>query len=351
MPAKISIIVPAYNVAPYLERAVHSMLNQTFADFELIAINDGSTDDTGQLLDALAEKDSRIRVFHTPNGGAPAARNLGISQASGDFFYFMDPDDWAEPDMLAQLYAFAQAHALELTVTGFYIDTFGRGTQPVRQQILPHTRVYDTVEEFHRDAYRLFDQNLLYTPWNKLYSRHLILENNIRFPDTFWDDFPFNVEVLKVVKRVGCLAYAGYHFERARSESETAKYRADMYDKREQEHSWMLDLYALWGVDSAESREMISRRYVERLVGCVENWCSKESPLTPAQQTAQIKAMLNNPRTAETLRHARPKSLMMRVMLLPIRMNSPRLARLEGLFISWVKRHNFGLFAKLKAKR
>lgn len=351
MPAKISVIIPAYNVAAYVERAVRSVLKQTFADFELIVVNDGSTDDTGRLLDVLAKEDGRMRVLHTLNGGAPAARNLGIDQASGDFFYFMDADDWAEPDMLASLYALAQTHALELTIAGFYIDTFGRGAQPIRQQILPPTRVYPSIEAFREEAHRLFDRNLLYTPWNKLYSRRLILENNIRFPDTFWDDFPFNIEVLKAVKRVGCLPYAGYHFERARSESETAKYRADMYEKREQEHRWMLELYALWGVDSPESREVIARRYVERLIGCIENWCSPDSPLTPAQQTARIRAMCDNPQTAEALQNARPNSLMMRAMLLPIRLGNPRLARWEGLLVSWVKRRHFGLFAKLKANR
>ena len=83
----------------------------------------------------------------------------------------------------------------------------------------------------------------MYTPWNKLFNAEYVRENKLYFPNTFWDDFPFNVSVVKDVERVVVTEQKYYHFIRKRAESETARYRSDMYDKREDEKQWMIDLY------------------------------------------------------------------------------------------------------------
>lgn len=105
---------------------------------------------------------------------------------------------------------------------------------------------------------QLFDAQLLYAPWNKLYRRSYIKEKGIRFPGTFWDDLPFNLDVMRDVERVGCIDGHYYHFLRARAESENTKYRPDMYDKREEEHRWMNELYAYWNLDFSRNRGVLS---------------------------------------------------------------------------------------------
>ncbi len=103
----ISVIIPAYNVLPYLERCVKSVVCQTYKDLEIILVNDGSTDGTGSLCERLAETDSRIKVVHKENGGLSDARNAGIDVAEGEFYSFIDGDDYIEPDtyeaMIAQM--------------------------------------------------------------------------------------------------------------------------------------------------------------------------------------------------------------------------------------------------------
>ena len=103
MQEKISIIVPVYNVENYLERCVESILKQTYTNFELLLINDGSTDQSGDLCDQLALRDQRIRVIHKENGGLSAARNTGIDHASSDLIGFIDSDDYIEEDMYETL--------------------------------------------------------------------------------------------------------------------------------------------------------------------------------------------------------------------------------------------------------
>lgn len=98
---KISVVVPVYNVAEYLQQCVDSILNQTYSDLEVILIDDGSTDDSGVLCDAFARRDDRVKVTHQPNSGLARARNIGLSQASGTTLCFVDSDDWLPPNSLA----------------------------------------------------------------------------------------------------------------------------------------------------------------------------------------------------------------------------------------------------------
>ncbi len=100
----LSIIVPVYNILEYLPRCVHSITAQTYTNLEILLVDDGSTDGTGQLCDELAGEDARIRVFHKENGGSSSARNLGIAHATGEYYGFVDSDDYIAPEMYEQLY-------------------------------------------------------------------------------------------------------------------------------------------------------------------------------------------------------------------------------------------------------
>ncbi len=347
----ISVIMPAYRVEHYIERAVDSLLSQTFRDFELIIVDDGSPDGTGRIADALAARDDRIRVIHQPNAGAPAARNRAMETAQGRYFFFMDADDWAEKDMLSALYALAEKHNLQAVVAGFYIDTYYDDAHFIRQTLSQPDEIFSSQADFRAAAWRLFDKNLLYTPWNKLYRADYLRENNIRFPDTFWDDFPFNLAVFRDIERVGVTERAYYHFIRARAESETARYRADMYEKREEENSWMIELYDHWQLRDPASREMIARRYAERVVGCVENVANPACPKTHRQKRQAVREMLLNPALKEALSIARPRSMTMRLLLFSFKTGCAPLVLCEGALISFVKRRCARLFTRLKAGR
>lgn len=105
MQPKISIIVPVYKAEKYIHKCIDSILAQTFANFEILLINDGSPDKSGKICDEYAKKDKRVRVFHKENGGVSLARQLGNDNATGEYTIHADPDDWIEPNMLEELYA------------------------------------------------------------------------------------------------------------------------------------------------------------------------------------------------------------------------------------------------------
>lgn len=348
---KISVIMPVYKVEKYVGRCIESILAQSLTEWELIAVDDGSPDGSGKICDAYAARDSRITVIHKENGGAPSARNAAIPKARGEYLYFADSDDWAEPCMLEDMYRLARDNSAQLVVAGFYIDTYYSDTEYYSQEQSVPGRAFASQREFRENAYRMFDKNLLYTPWNKLYSKKYITENNLYFKDTFWDDFPFNLDVVRDIERVVLTDRKYYHFIRARAESETARYRSDMYEKREEEHGWLLELYDYWGIKGGPSEEMLSRRYIERIVGCIENVTNSACSLSKKEKKEQIKAMITSERARTALRLAKPNSLVMKIMLVPLRLKSVSLTYLEGTVISRVKSGDTALFAKLKANR
>ena len=113
---KISIIVPVYNAEKYLHRCIDSILNQTFIDFEVLLINDGSTDSSGVICDEYAKKDSRIKVFHKRNGGVSSARNIGVVNMTGEYCIHCDSDDYMEYNLLEEVYSCARRHSADMVI-------------------------------------------------------------------------------------------------------------------------------------------------------------------------------------------------------------------------------------------
>ncbi len=348
---KVSIIMPVYCVEEYVGKAIESIKAQTHTNWEFFCVDDGSPDKSGEICDRYAKEDSRIIVIHKENGGAPSARNAAIDKASGKYMYFLDSDDWAEPTMLEDMVKLAEDNSSQLVVAGYYIDTYYNDTEKYTQEQFVEPQVFNNQRQFRENAHKLFDRNLLYTPWNKLYRADYIKENKLYFPETFWDDFPFNLSVIRDVQSVSVTDKKYYHFIRKRAESETAKYRADMFSKREEEHGWMVDLYNHWQVKTAETEEFLARRYIERVVGCCENVTNKNCNLSPKEKRAEIKKMLLSSTAQKAVKTAKPRSLYMRVILLPIRLKSAFLMYTVSSVISRVKSSNTKLFAKLKANR
>lgn len=348
---KVSVIMPVYKVEQYVGKAIESILNQTLTEFEFLIVDDGTPDRSGEICDAYEKKDSRIQVIHKENGGAPSARNMAMDIAKGKYMYFMDSDDWAEPTMLQDMYELAEENRSQLVVTGFYIDTYYSDTEYRTDHFVSEDAVYADSDAFRKNAYKLFDKNLLYTPWNKLFLTDYIQKYNLRFPQTFWDDFPFNLSVVENVERVAVSSKQYYHFMRARAESETAAYRPEMYKKREEEHGWLINLYRKWGIMNSETKEMLARRYIERFIGCVENLTNPKCTLNYKEKRAEVKKMLSKKRVSKMVQLARPKSKYMKIMLIPIKMKSVTLTLLEAQTITFVKTRNTKLFSKLKAGR
>ena len=354
----VTVIIPAYNVEVYVEGAVRSVLDQTLTDLELIVVDDGSRDGTGAILDRLAAEDPRMIALHVKNGGAPAARNLAIDRARGRYLVFVDADDECCPQMLETL-ARLMEDGCELAISGFEIVTtsgYGNGEDAGDNTFVEVKQVADAVypdaQAFRSASPVLFDNNMLYPPWNKMFLASRLNELHIRYRDVFWDDFPFVLDYIRDVERVSVTSEPLYRFFRRRSDSETARYRDGVFEKRETENGWMRELYSHWNMaGDPAADEMVSRRYIERLVGCVANECSPKNPKGFGEKRAQVAKMLASPAVKPALASAQPRSAKMKLMLIPYRMGSATLCLVSGMFIEWVRGAAPTLFAKLKAHR
>lgn len=170
----ISIITPVYNVSKYLDRCIESIINQTFDNFELILIDDGSTDDSGKKCDDWAIKDSRIKVIHQRNAGAGAARNTGLENATGKYIGFVDSDDWVNINMYQRLY--------DLLLEYPYVDMAICETNwtseyyPNKQDVQTGTIKVKKQSELLEDFFRIHGERSNYGIYNKLI-RSNVLEN------------------------------------------------------------------------------------------------------------------------------------------------------------------------------
>lgn len=200
---KVSIIVPCYNAAKVLDKCVSSILEQSFKNWELLLIDDGSTDETPTLCQSLKDKDYRIHYFRQKNGGVSSARNTGLDFASGEFATFIDADDYVESSYLEEL---LQSASSDFVISGFLIDG--------QKHIIPENYVWDIDKASSEIKEIVENEFLLYTPWAKLFNMSVIKSNKLRFDKKMrlGEDTIFCYNYLLYCKSVSVLPYASYHY-------------------------------------------------------------------------------------------------------------------------------------------
>lgn len=227
----ISIIVPVYNVAPYLADCVDSILSQSYRDIELILVDDGSTDHSGIICDKYAQQDSRVHVFHLQNGGVSAARNFGMQQAVGEYFMFVDSDDELTSGALHEL-THHFAHDADVIIFG---------TKIVRndsvKKILPQSGIFDEIS-FGSIYIDLYKKYIINSPVNKVYKRKIVLDG-VLFPlgMSLGEDLIFCNAYLRSCKRILMINKALYIYKQRESDSLTTKFHNNLFEMY-QEHYW-----------------------------------------------------------------------------------------------------------------
>ena len=212
---KVSVIVPVYNCENYIARCIQSLLAQTLHEIEIIAIDDGSTDKSGAILDRYAEEDQRLRVFHQENGGVAAARNKGLQYAQGTYIGFVDGDDYVEPDMYQEMYqVIIASEPAELCMCDY--DLVYLNTTLTSGPRLPNRVVNLLRTEEKEDFYLRY---LAQRPvlWNKLYFREAINKVGLSFLLNSGEDYLFNIQLLQQIKRATLLSHTFYHYVQRKS--------------------------------------------------------------------------------------------------------------------------------------
>ncbi len=228
----VSIIMPVYNSRQYLTDAIDSILTQTFSDFELILVDDGSTDGSGALCDEIAKKDSRILVIHKENGGICSARNAGLNVAKGGYIAFCDNDDKYLPDLLKDNYELAINHNADIVrYKRLKISRKADGRLVKTSDELKRFAVLKGKEEIGKN-YRLIKSSFL-AVWTGLYKREMIEHYHIRFPEFMkfgQEDGSFNFDCYSRAKSILLNPKIYYYWMQREDHSTTGKFHKNLIE-------------------------------------------------------------------------------------------------------------------------
>ena len=216
----ISVIIPVYNAVKYIQKCVESIQKQTFQDWELILVDDGSKDGSASLCDKLAGMDHRIRVIHQKNQGVSGARNTGIEAAIGEYIMFVDADDWIESNLCEQL--MSGISNADLAIAGFYhLMPSGK-----KKNVFTCNSCYISLKVQLAVFFdNLYLKNFINSPCSKLYKRDIIGIQRFDKSVALGEDLLFNLEYLQECNTIFIIPFAGYNYNRMNEHSATRKFR------------------------------------------------------------------------------------------------------------------------------
>lgn len=216
MTPQISIIIPVYNSAQTIERCIDSILKQDFTDFEVLLVNDGSADNSLEVMQKQAERDGRIKVLTKPNGGVSSARNMALDNARGTYIAFIDCDDVIEPNYLSKLYDHRDS---DMVLCGYFVDEYDEdGHLLISTGKVPSPVRLSEIEGNKRSLKELFMSGMIHFNWNKLFKRSIIDANRLRFvPIPVNEDFYFSLDYLNHANSICTIQDCLYHWGRVKN--------------------------------------------------------------------------------------------------------------------------------------
>ena len=350
MKPKISVIIPIYNCEKYLKRLIDSILSQSYANFELILINDGSKDNSGEIIKTYQDK--RIKILDKENTGVSDSRNKGLEIATGELICFLDSDDYVSPNYFETIISYFEKYPkIELLNFGFYSETENDKLERINYDLISYKeKYYENKEEIKKDFVELWDNTMLYNIWNKVFLNRIIKENSIEFSSHNWgEDVIFNRIYLRCIKNLYNSKQAFYHYVREREGALTKNYKENLFDTRKKEYYEFNAYFKIWDIKEEEYIEFSSRRFIERILGCIENIYCQDTTFKKRYQ--EIKKIVKDDLTRETLKVAKPKSKKTKITLIPIKLKSVLLTMLMGKIFHYIKVKHPSTFNKLKNRR
>lgn len=308
MKPKISIIVPIYNVEKYLSRCMNSLLTQSFQEIEVIAVNDGSTDSSLEIITTYVAMDPRVKVIDKENGGVSSARNAGIATACGEYIGFVDPDDWVDKKMYEKLYQTAITDKADIVMCS-YIREFGSHSK-IKDFYLP-----EKVSYYNNDVQKTIMRRLVGplneevgnpelldawgTVWSKLYKAELIKKNGLSFRDLTEigtnEDTLFNIHAFYFADTFTFLNQPFYHYWRVNESSVTSGYKPNLMNQWFKLYKIIEDFLLDKGVGE-DYYKALNNRICLNILGFGLNTISKSNQSSMTGKLLKIKETLNNER-------------------------------------------------------
>lgn len=311
MTGVISVIVPVYNVKPYLDRCIGSLLSQSYPELEIILVDDGSTDGSDEICEGYARQDSRIKLIHKPNGGLASARNAGLAVAQGTYVAFVDSDDWVlsnhfqrmaeiiaqeQPDIIRTGYQ----KMLQGTVNGQYVPPYqpglyqGRALRPIRLDTISNEFVLD------------YEKTRILSAWAGVFRLGLLKEHGLTFQserEILNEDYLFVLQAILAARSVYFCHDAAYCYD-TRLDSLSMVYRTDMRRRKQN----LFHGYCRVVVQADEQeRGRLRNFYIDCVYDCIVNECNSHKPAGEA--IGAIRGLLDDSELHHALAVQRAKAV------------------------------------------
>lgn len=287
---KVSIIVPVYNMADSLEKSVASLRAQTYENIEIILVNDGSKDASGEVCDRLAAEDGRIRAIHTENRGSGPARNAGITAASGDYAYFPDADDYLEPDAIEQMVRAMEDGDCDLVVFGFR-NVNQDGKTVSQKSYEPNLCEAKALRENYSDCMAMMGRiGIQGAPWNKFFDLSVIREHGIEFPPLRrHQDEGFIGRYMCFAKKVHFIEPVLYTYYVNDLKKEWQKYPVDYIDAVTGLYAVRRETILTWNAEDTLTHDMVAREYICNVIKAMELTFSPKHSLSAAERKETVR--------------------------------------------------------------
>ncbi len=350
-----SVVMPSYGVEKYLAKAVDCIKKQTFSDWELVIVEDGSPDGTGRIADELALTDERILVVHhEKNKGLSQARNTGIDAAHGRYIWFMDPDDTVDTDLLKKVADSLKKNPAKLVVFGHIEEYYGDdGSFSYGHEVCPEAKSFANKKALREYVLQLERETIYGYAWNKVYDLDYIREKGFRYETVrLIEDIVFNIQYCNDIESMNLLDFEPYHYAKRMTGSLTTKFVPDYYPLHRRRIQMLYDQQKYWGTDSKEARSLLGGLYGRYILSALERNCDPRSGMKGRDRRKFARKIFKDPLFKDLVMKAEAKdSRMLKLALKVLKTRSVLLSTAFGRSIHIVRSSLPMIYSKTKSGR
>lgn len=344
----VSIVMPVYNAQKTLVAAVDSVRAQTAPDWELLLMDDASTDGSAALCDSLAAADARVRVCHLPqNIGAGPVRNRAFGLATGEYVMMMDADDTIDPTLLADALGALREQGVQTVVWGMteeYLDAEGRVERSIRATA--PAAVARTPQEVHEQLLRLESLTLFGYGTNKLYRRDILQQYGILSPnEPLYEDFFFNAAYAPHITSLAVLPTAPYHYYKW-GRGLTAQFVPAYFELSARRVETMWSLCREWEMTGEEPRRLLGAIYVRYIFSALQRNCDPRAGMDHAARRAFLQGLYDRPLFVDLVPYAAPEGRAAAMLCRMLKGRHTAACLWLGRGIYWVKNRLPALFVR-----
>lgn len=300
---QISIIVPIYNGAKYINKCIEMIINQIFTDFELIIIDDGSTDSSFEICNEYAKKDHRIKLINKKNRGTWAARNKGIDESTGKYIIFLDCDDWYEDDLLKEMYENINDDEVDLVISGqtnVIVNKKGKTIKKIKVQ--PHEKFFMTNNEILNNYIILRKEEIGDTLWNKIYKTEIIKKYNLKFENyKRGEDTIFNANYYEHIDNCIVVGKSFYNYRIENSNPVWLKYSENYLNVVSEENKMIINKLKKWGKYDEAAIEYQATHFTYRIIESFYGVAYHKNKLNFKNKKDKVLKLITNAEVEENL--------------------------------------------------